>query len=171
MNGVKITFWFVSIIAIVLTTVYVLNTHIYIEKQEGSSVLEDGEYFGFIRALTDNNTAMDFDDATWLTGKEGENAAIRAGFCTEGTRSECLPNDFFIENTENKSIRIVIDPAVMIFMQTWMMEETGEIASREIDMRDFADLINDLALHWHNLPYRITVTGNGVTRIEEIYVP
>jgi hypothetical protein len=131
----------------------------------------DGEHLGFIHAFTDNNTAIDFDESLWLTGTEAEDAAIRAGLCDEETRGDCLPNDFFIENAEVQDERVAIAPGVKISMQTWKMEETGEVAAREISLSDFAALIDDPAAHWQELPYRITIDNNMVTNIEEVYIP
>ena len=126
---------------------------------------------GFIHALTDNNTAFDFDDATWLTGAAAEDAAIEAGLCTEETRGECTPNDFFIKNEVVKDERLVLDPNTLVLMMTWRMEETSEVAPHEISLADFATLINDPALHWSSLPYAVVVADSVVVQIEEVYVP
>ncbi|RJR13352.1 hypothetical protein C4585_02225 [Candidatus Parcubacteria bacterium] len=166
----KLLLVFLSIFAISVVTFFVFNPYIYTEEKTDTRQF-DGAHFGFVHAFTDNNTAMDFDDAVWLTGTVAEDAAIRAGICTEETRMECLPNDFFIENSEKKSERLAIHPDVTVVMQTWNMEETGGVRNQEISLTHFANLINDPTLHWRNLPYRITVVGDEVTRIEEVYVP
>lgn len=150
---------------------YALNTYIYNEKQGERVQFSDGEHLGFIHTITDNNTAMDFDDAVWLMGKVAEDAAIEAGFCTEETRVECLPNDYFIHNEKEKDVRLVIDSRAIFFLQTWQMPERGEVAKREISLSDFAALINDPTLHWSKLPYTITIKDGIVTRIEEVYIP
>src|SRR3989344_3027470 len=65
-----------------------------------SAALRDGEYLGFIHAVGAGSRAyIEFDDAVWLSGAAGEDAAIVAGLCTEETRSECLPNDYFLKNS------------------------------------------------------------------------
>ncbi len=151
---------------------HALNTYIYKEKQgDDPKSFADGEYLGFIHALTDNNTAMDFDDGVWLTGPTALEAAIQAGLCTEETFESCLPNGYFIENKEEKNERLTIDPNALVLMFTWEMEETGEVAGREISLAEFATLINDETLHWHHLPYSIVVQNDTVTRIEEVYIP
>ena len=106
----------------------------------------------------------------WLSGAAGENAAIAAGLCTEETRSECLPNDYFIENSSALDETVPLDANALMFMQTWEAGDQG-IMEKEIGLGAFAALINDSALHWNKLPYTITVEGSAVTRIEEVYVP
>jgi hypothetical protein len=162
----------VIIVTILVLGFYALNSYIYNEKQGSEPVVFiDGEHFGFIRAFTDNNTAFDFDSAIWLSGKDGKDAAIAAGVCTEETRTDCLNNDYFIENTSIKSVRVVVSPDVQVFMQTLKMEETGEVTEREISLENFAELVNDEALYWNSLPYKITILDNSVIKITEVYVP
>jgi len=132
---------------------------------------QDGKYLGYVRRVDVGDRILVFDDAVWLAGKAGEDAAIEAGHCTPATRSECLPNDYFIKNTTVADELLLMDQSVLLFMQTWKMEESGEVAARAIGLADFAGLINDRSLHWRQLPYAITVEGGKVTRIEEVYVP
>lgn len=131
----------------------------------------DGTYLGYIRDVDTAAMELAFDDAVWLTGAAGQEAAIEAGHCTEETRSECLPNDYFIKNAVAAEERLAIDRDALVFMQTWKMEETGEVTTREIGLEDLAGLINDPASHWGALPYRISVRDGRVTRIEEVYIP
>lgn len=138
---------------------------------ETQAPLGDGRYLGYLRGLDDIGFSLVFDDAVWLTGKAGEDAAIEAGHCTEATRSECLPNDYFIKNAVASGVRLPLDPDAQAFMQTWKMEETGEVTRREIGLAELAGLINDAALHWRSLPYDITVRDGVVVTIEEVYIP
>jgi len=136
-----------------------------------SAALRDGEHLGFIHAVGAGSRAyIEFDDAVWLSGAAGENAAIAAGLCTEETRSECLPNDYFIENSSALDETVPLEANARMFMQTWEAGDQG-IMEKETGLADFAALINDSALHWSKLPYTITVEGGAVTRIEEVYVP
>jgi hypothetical protein len=167
----KIILWIVGIVVVLVGGFFVLNSYIYDQKQGDAATLVDGEHTGFIRAFIDNNVALSFDDAQWLTGKEAEDAAIEAGHCTEETRAECLPNPFFIKNASSKEERVPVDESVEVTLQTWKMEETGQITAREVDFAEFAALINDSSLHWRSLPYRLTIANGVVTRIEEIYLP
>ncbi len=127
---------------------------------------------GFIRYVdTSKDVRIAFDEAEWLSGKAGEDAAIRAGVCTEETRDECLPNDYFIDNPSTSTpLLYETSPSAKVIMQTLDMETKG-VAPHEIDIAAFAKLIDDKSLHWNTLPYHLTVQGNIVTKIEEIYVP
>ncbi len=151
---------------------YALNTYIYTEKQaELAPAPLDGVHLGFIRALIDDDTAVYFDDATWLTGDAGIDAAIAAGMCSEETRGECLPNDFFIRNDDTTETRLTLRADARIVMLTHGMETSGEVAPRTISVADFSALVNDAALHWRTLPYEITVSQGDVVEIAEVYVP
>lgn len=140
-------------------------------QNSGPRPFADGEHLGFIRDFVFDDETIYFDDAVWLTGKAGEDAAIAAGHCTEENRSECLPNDYFIKNELVGEERLRVAPGLRVFMQTWKMEETGEVVEREIAPYEFSKMINDPALHWHQLPYRITIENGVVTRVGEVYIP
>jgi len=124
--------------------------------------------FGFIRALTDE--AILFDDARWLSGTAGEDAAIAAGICTEETRSECLPNDFYILDQHKATTTIPLSKDLVIYMLTWHSEEES-VKRQTIRLGEFTGLINDRNQHWNQLPYNITVKDGEVIVIEEVYVP
>lgn len=127
------------------------------------------EEMGFVRSVGDHS--LTFDDATWLTGTAGEDAAIRAGICTDATRAECLPNDFFIENTDTSTVSLPVSSTVKVVMQTWQMEEMGQVAPHAIPYSEFKTLVNSNQKHWSALPYTITLINHKIVRIEEIYVP
>ncbi len=167
----KKMWWTLGVFVVFIGGFFVFNSYIYHTEQGPLADFPTGKYLGFIHALTDNGTSMDFDDAVWLTGTEAEDAAIRANLCTEETRDECTPNGYFIENTTPKDERVSVSLDASVTMQTWKMEETGQVMEQDLSLSEFADLINDPALHWHNLPYEITVKDNIVTHIAEIYVP
>lgn len=112
-----------------------------------------------------------FDRATWLTGPDAEDAAIQAGFCTEETRSECLPNNFFIENVDRNVTELALSEDVTVTLMTWQMEETGAVIDRTVPLETFQALIQDESLHWNTLPYTVTVTEGLVSRIHEVYIP
>lgn len=140
-------------------------------SEENFDLREDGKYFGYIHEVKKDSSSVYFDDAVWLSGRAGEDAAIQAGHCTEATRSECLPNDFFIKNEKIADEVLLIDGGVRVFMQTWKMEETGEVAEREIGLNNFSELINNQTLHWRNLPFNITIQDGKIIKIEEVYIP
>ena len=133
--------------------------------------LADGVHLGFIRSVNmADGFEIAFDDARRLSGKEGEDAALAAGHCTEETRSDCLPNDYFILNTSSATMKLVGGTGLRIFMQTWEAGEQG-VMINEADASEFAELVNDSAQHWSKLPYNVTLRNDRVTQIEEIYIP
>lgn len=143
------------------------------ENTPATSVgFSDGVHLGFIHAISDVGDSMllAFDDAVWLSRKEGEDAAIAAGLCTEETREECLPNDYYILNEKKVDEMLELNANIRIFMKTWNAGEQG-IIDREINLSDFVGLINDEKAHWKSLPYNVTIARGGVARIEEVYIP
>lgn len=169
---VKLLYLSFTVIIALIGSFYVLNYYIYTTKQGAVTSTQDGEYFGFIRAITDNGTRIDFDDARWLTGKEGEDAAIEVGICTETTRKECLPNGFFIKKTSTIATQsYTLDPHVRIIMQTWNMENTGNVEDQEITLHDFVEVMASTTTIWSKVPYRIFLTKGAITAIREVYVP
>lgn len=163
--------WILGIAVVVIVGFYAVNAYIYKEKQNKEIVFTDGEHFGFVREFLDNGEALDFDSAVWLTGKEGEDSAIRAGVCSETTRVDCLPNEYFIENTLKKNERISVRSDAEVIMMTWKMEETGEVKESLIPLSEFMLLVNNPNLRWNKLPYTITIYNNKVTKIKEVYIP
>lgn len=129
-------------------------------------------HFGFIREVGKSETgyAILFDEAVWLMGKEGEDAAIAAGICTDATRVECLPNNFFILNEATTTMPVQLAPEVVIALSTLTMEKDG-IKEAQITPEEFMALINDAQLHWSALPYQMLVVDGTVTILEEVYVP
>jgi hypothetical protein len=129
------------------------------------------ESLGFIDGVTTNgNYGIVFDEAEWLTGEEGENAAIEAGLCTEATRVTCLPNDYIIYNPSRAGRTLEFATDVVITMQTLRMEQEG-VRPVVITRQDFEFLINDPRSHWRNLPYRIVVQNNLIVSVDEVYIP
>lgn len=126
--------------------------------------------FGYIRSLSIASSTLQFDDAQWMTGTAGEDAAIAAGLCTEATRSECLPNDFYIGNADDEAVTIPLASNLTIYMLTWNAGDAG-IKRQSIRLNEFANLLNDASAHWNKLPYNVTVKNNAVIMIEEVYVP
>jgi len=129
------------------------------------------EQVGFIRSVTTNgNYGIFFDEAVWLSGTEGEDAAIAAGLCTEVTRRDCLPNDFIIKNETETTELLEFGTGIIVTMQTLGMEENG-VKDRTISKQEFEQLINDPQAHWRQLPYRILLRNGHVTEVTEIYIP
>jgi hypothetical protein len=142
----------------------------YLQENNIQSRVGDGIYLGFIHGVDVGKREIQFDDAVWLSGTKGEDAAIKAGHCTEETRTDCLPNDYFISNSLVKNLVLQLNPDAIIFMKTWEAEKFG-ILDREIGFADFSKLISDKENRWDNVPYNITIQDGKVIRIEEVYIP
>ena len=132
-----------------------------------SSALEDGEHFGYIRAL--NGVEMNFDEAEFLTGDEANQAAIEDGFIEEG---DTVPNDYYIRNEEKTVARLRISRDVTILVETSSMDGMVGPAPADVSWLWCALVSKDprQAGHAHS-PYWIEVTDGVVTRIEEQYLP
>jgi hypothetical protein len=127
--------------------------------------------FGFVRAVTTNgNYGIIFDEATWLTGEEGENAAIEAGLCTEETRATCLPNGFIIDNPSSATQNLEFSTDIVIAMQTLNMENEG-VKENQITKEHFERLINDPVAHWQSVPFQLLMKNGLIRIVEEVYVP
>lgn len=128
--------------------------------------------FGFIRKieLKDGKYFAGFDNAVWLNGLEAENAAIRAGHCTEESRAECLPNGYFILNVDKTPVETEISKSVVIEMETL---ETGEPGDKKeiIPLEKLAELVNNATLPWNQLPYHLVIENNRIIKISEQYIP
>lgn len=130
--------------------------------------------FGFIRDvdLSGERVALVFDEALWHSGEEAKDAAIRAGTCTEATREECTPNDFFIENSDDAVERYTVANAVEVVMITYRAASDAPLSQHEISFEEFITIIADDELHWNSLPYRLHLNAQDeVVKIEEVYVP
>ena len=131
----------------------------------------DGIKFGFVRSVaTSSDYVLMFDEARWLTGPEGEQAAIIAGICSEAARAECLPNGYFIENTSTTTIPLNFSTEPIIAMFTLTMEKES-VKETSISKDAYAALINDRSAHWSQLPYQMLIEQGKVTILEEVYVP
>lgn len=141
-----------------------------VNKTEELVGSRDGTHFGFIHGVDVEKGEIQFDNAVWLSGVEGEEAAIKAGHCTKETRFDCLPNDYFISNSLERDEVLSVDPSVVLFMKTWEVGNLG-ILDREIGFSDFAKLISDKSAQWDMVPYNVTIENGKVIHIEEVYVP
>lgn len=126
--------------------------------------------FGFIAMANASDRTIEFDDAAWLTGIPGEDAAIEAGLCTQEARAECLPNDFYIYNEDEKIVPMSLAENVAVYMVT-LNAETSGVKREYVSFETFAKLISDSALHWQKLPYNVSTQNGKVIMIEEVYIP
>lgn len=156
-------------VAIFIFTYYFLNFNF---SPPQKNFTESTTLFGFIASIQKESgkTFVLFDNAEFLTGREAQEAAIRAGVCTEETRDECTPNDYFIENIDTRTQKIELSEDVSISMETYVSGIPGD-AKEPISLVTFTEIINDPSLHWNKLPYWITLQNSKITQIKEQYIP
>ena len=100
------------------------------------------------------------------------NIPIRAGVCTEATREECTPNDFFIENLDDSTELYPLATNVEVVMITYRGVIDAPLSQNTISFAEFVTLITNEDAHWDSLPYTLTLNTDGeVEKIEEVYVP
>jgi hypothetical protein len=166
----KSAFAGIALLIVIVGSLMLWSRSLEPKRFEPQPLPGDGIQFGFIRAVaTSSGYVLQFDDARWLTGTEGENAAIAAGLCTEATRSECIPNSFFIENVSTSTIPLELGMSPLIAMFTLDMDENG-VRETEVSQEEFAALINNNE-QWSRVPFQMLVEQGKVTIIEEVYVP
>lgn len=130
----------------------------------------DGKWFGFVTVDGDNGPTLDL--AEILTGEEARKAAVDAGVIEEG---EDLPNDFFIDDADNKVETLTLADDAVIKVLSAMTPETY----LTIDAATLESIFNgsyqgepvygigpDQAA-----PMDITVEGGVVTIVESVYLP
>ena len=102
------------------------------------AALADGVHFGFIRSVHTAQGTIRFDDASMLTGKAAQDAAIAAGVCTQDTLNDCLPNDYYIDNPSHATVPLPLAPDATITFQT-LGAETEGIKRRSVSHAEFAE--------------------------------
>lgn len=136
----------------------------------GAASLPEGVHFGFIRSVDTTSGMIEFDEARMLTGRAAQDAAMAAGLCTEATRSECAPNDYYIDNSSRATVSVPIASDADITLLTFHAETDG-IQKRSMRLPEFAELIGDTHQHWNTLPFDITTRSDRVIAVDEVYVP
>lgn len=126
--------------------------------------------FGFIRAIDLGSRTIDFDDARWLVGLEAEDAAVRAGLCSDERRDECTPNDYYILNEATTTERFLFSVDPHVAMMTLNASQEG-IQETRVSLDEFARLLNDPNAVWRDLPYQILLENGEITIVEEVYIP
>ena len=76
--------------------------------------LADGEWFGFVTVSRDGDRiVLTFDQAEMLSGEEARLAAIEAGVIGP---DEQLPNDFFIDNADERFVEVALHADAEFFV-------------------------------------------------------
>ena len=114
---------------------------------------------------------LDIDYIQWLTGNVAEKAMREDGECPK--TGECIVlNDYYIRN-QNPLIRTFpISPDAVITMQTYDMEETGQIAPQEISFAQFSWIFTPkVNSRLKSVPYIVEIGNNQIVSVNEQYIP
>lgn len=130
--------------------------------------LADGTYFAWLEGLAEDGLVVDV--AEMLTGEEARQAAIEAGFISEG---EDLPNDFFIINPDDAVEVVPLSPEatyrLLLFAQ-------GVPTETEVDYAEFAAVLSGETVDVYGvadgeLPATIVVAGGVIVSVTQVYLP
>jgi hypothetical protein len=134
-----------------------------------SEPIKTSERVGYILAIEsqDKNYSIQFDEVVLLTGEQAITTALRTGACTEATRNDCAPNDYFIDNKAALTTSLKLDRRPLV-----MRIEEGTSTLIESSLTDLLEDIEhgsyDLSEHLFNITLDEDMT---VMNIEEIYLP
>lgn len=115
---------------------------------------------------------LGIDYIQWFTGDAAEKAMREDGECSPG--GECLVlNDYYIRNVNPLIRTFETAPGVKIFMQTYDIENTGDIQwNREITLTQFKNIFTAKpSSHLKDVPYIVEIENKQITKITEQYVP
>ena len=133
------------------------------------AALEDGRHFGYVRSVDPAAGTIEFDLASFLSGKEANAAYHAAG----GTGP--VPNDHFVVNDNPRLRTLTLAPDLRLRLLDW--NHCCETFF-DGDLGRFADAVNTQAdVTDGDLIYRgqsqwwVTVRDGVVTQIEEQYSP
>lgn len=132
------------------------------------TTLPGDKYFGYIRVIDRSvEPVLVVDLAQWFIGDEAVEAAKEDGAI--GPRAKYVPNDYYIRN-ENPLLRtlaITEDADVRVL--------TPDLPDlKRVSLSRFQTLFERKSgFHWghRHSPYWITVENEGITKIEEQYLP
>jgi uncharacterized protein YuzB (UPF0349 family) len=109
------------------------------------------------------SASVEFDEVQILTGDEARRAAVDAGAIEEG---EDLPNDYWLHDDSTATERLTVDPAATVFIY----DCSAACEPVAVDLGAF--------LRGEVQPYggdhavvEITITGEMITSVVEIYLP
>ncbi len=137
------------------------------------AAISDGRHFGYLRAVdTEDPVRLTFDEAEFLTGDAGLEAARADGFIAPG---EPLPNDYYIRNPSRATARIPVGRDVAVTTVTCRdgcRDIPGDLAGL---LRSFTDPPSEPSLldeyRGAASQYWITIRSGEVVAIEEQYLP
>jgi hypothetical protein len=156
-------------IVIVATSIMFAAWWVFDYQDTPSEPPRTSERVGYILAIEslDKNYSIQFDEVALLTGEQAVAAALRTGVCTEETRDDCAPNDYFIDNKGALATSLKLDrkPVVMQIQK----------GTSTLGKSSLTELVNESEKDSSHLRERLfTITLDEemtVTNIEELYLP
>lgn len=110
---------------------------------------------------------IQFDEVALLTGEPAIAAALRTGACTEETRDDCAPNDYFIDDNTALATSLKLDRK-----PTVLLVQDGTSTLIESSLPTILELFAQDSYDWREQLFRITLTEDRtVIKVEEIYLP
>lgn len=129
------------------------------------------EQFAFVRAIDESE--VQFDPATMLTGDEAVAAARADGVLAEG---EDLPNDYYISNPDTEETVAALDPDGEYYL-IGFGTPGGELIDRRMSLDDLVAVLNgansDLfyGIIPGEVPMILTLSGDTVVAAHQQYLP
>ena len=140
---------------------------------QDARALPPGRHFGFLLAVDGAARTIEFDEALWLSGEEGNAAARQRGDLGE---DDVLPNDFYIVNDDQRrrTLRVGADVTVKVIRQESCCEHTAAdfafLAAAFSSEESLRTLFGAGGSGW--VPMWVTIAAAGtVVDIEHQYVP
>lgn len=123
-------------------------------------------------------TDVDFQLVEWVNGSDNqEQAALETDVCTLDRieNDECLPNHFFVRNTQKRiSLPVSKDIVIEAFPRNSeggrMPDSSGNSHLQTTGIKQFAKLLADFE-SLKEVPFIITTTHGTITHIREQYIP
>ena len=139
-------------------------------------VSERATTMGFIAAPPVDSGDMitvEIDSARFLTGSIAIAVATNAGACAGEGEDGCLPNNFYIANSDTTTQTFVLPKSITVFLRT-NPDGSGVATDEsfvEVTPEAFVELVADTDSVYAKLPYEFTVQNGLISEIREVYVP
>ncbi len=116
-----------------------------------------------IKEIYTASASIEFDELVILTGEEARQFAIEAGEIEPG---EDVPNDVWLRDANDATERVTVDPVAVV----WVYDCTGGCERVQVDLGAF--LRHEVQPYGGDFAvWEITITGEMVTSLLEVYLP
>jgi predicted small secreted protein len=116
-----------------------------------------------IKEIYTASASIEFDELDILSGEEARQEAIAAGAIEPG---EDLPNDVWIRDDHDVTERLTVDPTAVV----WIYDCTRGCERVQVDLGAF--LRHEIQPYGGDFAvWEITITGEMITSLLEVYLP